>query len=319
MTVTQLRTLVTIAEAGSVRAAADELMVSPSAVSSALSALQQRLDVALVVPEGRGLRLTDAGQVYANYARRILGLFDEARNAAVGEAESGRGELRLAAITTAGEQLVPRLLAGFTGRYGDVGLRVEVGNRQQLQALLDAHEVDLGIGGRPDTGRDLEVHGVRRNELVVVAGPDADPGDDPVGWLAERTWLLRERGSGTRATTTAVLERLQLSPRTLTLGSNVAAVEAVSAGLGVTLVSKDAVARQLESDDLTMIDLPGMPLRRDWHLVAHSGHLPATARLFVDYVLRSGEFVAPAWSEPPTGPAQADASEEGSVPASTAG
>lgn len=317
MTVTQLRTLVTIAETGSVRAAADELMVSPSAVSSALSALQQRLDVALVVPEGRGLRLTDAGRLYAHYARRILGLFDEARNAAVGEAEPGRGELRLAAITTAGEQLVPRLLAGFTARYGDVGLRVEVGNRQQLQALLDAHEVDLGIGGRPDTGRDLEVHGVRRNELVVVAGPDAEPGDDPVGWLARRTWLLRERGSGTRATTAALFERLQVWPRTLTLGSNVAAVEAVSAGLGVTLVSKDAVARQLEAGALTTVDIPGTPLRRDWHLVAHSGHLPATARLFVGYVLQSGEFVAPSWRGPASD--QTHASGQGSVPTATAG
>lgn len=293
MTFNQLRTFVAVADTGAVRAAAALLVVTPSAVSSALAALQDEVGTPLVVRDGRGLRLTEAGLVYADYARRILGLLDEARGAAAGELDAGHGELRLGAVTTAGEQIVPLLLAGFRERYPGAGLRLEVGNRERVHALLDSHEADVAIGGRPNPEHSLRVHAVRRNELVVIAPADADPGPDPVRWLSRQTWLLREHGSGTRATTEGLLERLELHPRALTLGSNVAIVEAVVAGLGVTLISRDAITRRIPEDAITVVPVADAPLRRDWHLVAHLERLPATTRLFVDFLLETGQFHPP--------------------------
>lgn len=290
MTFNQLRTFLAVAETGAVRAAAALLVVTPSAVSSALATLQEEVGTPLVVREGRGLRLTEAGLVYADYARRIIGLTDEARVAAAGELDPEHGELRLGAVTTAGEQIVPQLLAGLRTRFPGVGLRLEVGNRERVRALLDSHEADIVIGGRPTDGEDLEVHAVRRNELEVVIPASAEPEGDPVRWLAGQTWLLREHGSGTRATTESFLEQLELTPRTLTLGSNVAIVGAVVAGLGVTLVSRDAIAQPVAEGALQTLPLPGTPLRRDWHLVAHEGRLPATARLFLNFLIDAGEF-----------------------------
>lgn len=293
MTFNQLRTFVAVAETGAVRAAAALLVVTPSAVSSALSTLQEEVGTPLVVREGRGLRLTEAGLVYADYARRILGLIDEARGAAAGEQDPERGELRLAAVTTAGEQIVPPVVARFRERYPGVGLHLEVGNRDRVRALLDSHEADVALSGRPSHDAELHVHAVRRNELIVVTGDGMTPPEDLLPWLAAQTWLLREHGSGTRGATVAFLEQMERGPRTLTLGSNVAIVEAVVAGLGVTLVSSDAVARPLAEGEITVLPVPGTPIRRDWHLVAHAGRLPATARLFVEFVLDSGDFEAP--------------------------
>ena len=293
MTFNQLRTFVAVAETGAVRAAAALLVVTPSAVSSALAVLQEEVGTPLVVREGRGLALTEAGVVYADYARRILGLLDEARGAAAGELDPEHGELRLGAVTTAGEQIVPPLVARFRTRYPGVGLTLEVGNRERVRALLDSHEADIALGGRPSGDRELDVHAVRRNDLVVVHGDGTPPAGNLLRWLAAQTWLLREHGSGTRAATVAFLEQQELTPRTLTLGSNVAIVEAVVAGLGVTLVSHDAVARQLVEGTITTLAVPGTPIRRDWHLVSNPGRLPATARLFVEFVLGSGEFRPP--------------------------
>lgn len=290
MTFAQLRTFVAVADAGSVRAAADQLMVTPSAVSTALAALQERVGIALVVREGRGVRLTAAGQAYAGYARRILGLLETARVAATGEVDPAHGELRLGALTTAAEQVVPALLAGFSERFPTVGLHLEVGNRERVRALLDHHEVDLVVSGRPAPGPAQQVHGVRANALVVVAPAGRAPGPDVLAWLGAQTWLLREHGSGTRATTSAWLDHLELAPRTLTLGSNVAIVAAVAAGLGVTLVSRDAVAHGLREGALGIVDAPGTPLPRDWHLVAPAGPLPATAALLVTWLLETGAF-----------------------------
>ena len=296
MTLNQLRTFLAVAESGSVRAAAEELVVTQAAVSASLGALQKSLGLQLLAPEGRGLRLTKAGQEYARYVRKILGLLDEAHRAAASAADPERGELRIAAVTTAAEQIVPGLLRGFRRRHPDIGVLLEAGNRERVGGLLDHHQVDLVLGGRPEPGWDVQVHAVRGHQLVVVAAPELAAGAAGTGllpWLARQTWLLREPGSGTRAATEALLAELGLAPLTLTVGSNGAIRESASVGLGVTLVSRDAAAAELAARRLTELAVPGTPLHRDWYLVAHPGTLPATAGLLVAHMLRDGGFHRP--------------------------
>ena len=293
VTLTQLRTFLAVAETGSVRAAAERLVVTDSAVSSCVAALQKELALALVAKNGRGLRLTDAGSVYAGYVRGVLGLLEEGRSAAAGEA--GGGVLRVAAVATAGEQLLPGLLASFRLACPRIGIHLEVGNRERVLRLAADHQVDLVLGGRPPAGSGslrMVAHAVRANELVVV-GPLLSSGSaaGSAAFLAGQTWLLREPGSGTRATTEAYLEELQIAPGTLTVGSNVAVCESVAAGLGVTLISRDAVARDIGRGVLAELPAPGTPLRRDWCLVSRVGQLPAPSRLFVRHVRQ-----APGWA-----------------------
>ena len=176
MTLNQLRTFLAVAETGSVRAAAEKLVVTQAAVSASLGALQKSLGLQLLSPEGRGLRLTKAGQEYARYVRKVLGLLDEAHRVAASAADPERGELRIAAVTTAAEQIVPGLLRGFRGRHPDIGVLLEAGNRERVGGLLDHHQVDLVLGGRPEPGWDVQVHAVRAHQLVVVAAPAAGRG-----------------------------------------------------------------------------------------------------------------------------------------------
>ncbi len=190
MTLNQLRTFLAVAEHESVHGAAQELVVTQAAVSASLAALQKALGLALVTPDGRGLRLTDAGRAYAGYVRRIVGLLDEAGLAAAACADPERGELRIAAVTTAAEQVVPGILGGFRRDHPLTGVRLEAGNRDQVRSLLDRHLVDLVVSGRPEPGWEVAVHAVRPHDLVVVAAPDlaadaaraAGPGMRPGCW-----------------------------------------------------------------------------------------------------------------------------------------
>ncbi len=297
MTLNQLRTFVAVAETGSVRAAAEQLVVTQAAVSASLAALQKSLGVPLLAPDGRGLRLTGAGQAYAGYARRILGLLDEAGLAATAAADPDRGQLRMAAVTTAAEQILPGLLGGFRSRWPRTGVRLEAGNRERVRALLDRHQVDLVLGGRPEPGWDVQVLAVRPHQLVVVAAPalaaSAPPGPHLVPWLARQAWLLREPGSGTRAATDALLTELDIAPPALMVGSNGAIRGSASVGLGVTLVSRDAVAAELADGRLSELPVPGTPLHRDWYLVAHPHALAPAAERLLGYVLSHGGFRAP--------------------------
>lgn len=297
MTWAQLRTFVAVADLGSVRAASGRLAVTQSAVSAALAALQREVGTPLVEREGRGLRLTRAGTTYAEYARRILGLLDEAGLAALGEADGGRDRLRVAAVTSAGEHLIPPLLARFRAAHPTIGVALEVGPRERVWALLADHVVDVAVAGRPPPDSDLVVRAVRRNDLIVVAGSEwADaPGRD----VRDVPWLLREPGSGTRDTTEALLENLQADPIRLTLGSNGAVVAGVLAGLGVTLVSREAVHTELAAGRLIGVPVPGTPLDRPYHLVTHRT-VPRATRLFLASLLdEAGSGFRPTASSPP--------------------
>ena len=323
MTLNQLRTFLAVAETGSVRAAAQDLVVTQAAVSASLTALQKSLGVVLLEPDGRGLRLTAAGQAYSGYVRRVLGLLDEGGRAAAAAADPERGELRIAAVTTAAEQILPGLLSGFRTRYPRLGVRLEAGNRDRVRGLLDRYQVDLVLGGRPEPGWDVEVLAERPHELVVVAAPslaagarEAVPGPGPgpdgsspdgtgpdgtggdgsrlLPWLGRQAWLLREPGSGTRAATDALLTELDITPLTLMVGSNGAIRESASVGLGVTLISREAVAAELADGRLAALPVPGTPMHRDWYLVAHPGPLPHAAGRLVAHVLAHGGFRRPA-------------------------
>lgn len=295
-TVARLRALVAVADAGSVREAARRLTVTESAVSAALAALAREVRMPLVEREGRGLRLTAGGHAYAGYARKILGLHEEALAAAHADRDPERGRVRLAAVPTAGEHLLPPVLASFLAAHPRVDLRLEVGSSgggrgggRGVWAMFAAHEADLVIGGRPPAHvTDAVIRAVHPNMLVVVAAPETAGDFD----LARTRWLQREAGSATRAHGEALLSGLEADPPRLTLGSNGAVVACAAAGLGATLVSRDAVARQLAAGELAEIPVPGTPLRRPWRAVTHR-ELPGATWLLVDHLLSSGGWRAP--------------------------
>jgi DNA-binding transcriptional LysR family regulator len=291
----KLRTLVELADAGSVRGAAERLVVTESSVSSSISALSAEVGTPLVTRHGRGIRLTPAGERYAEYARRILGLHAEAVLAARSESDPEHGAVRIAAVTTAGEFLIPDMLASFRATHPGVVLRLEVAPRGRVWPMLGRHEVDLVVAGRPPEGLyPARVRAVSPNAVVVVGPPDLATGPGAGFDPARVTWLLREQASGMRATCAALLERLDISPAQMTLGSSGAVVAAATAGLGVTLVSRLAVRRELASGALVELPVPGVPLDRPWHVVSQPAPTPST-RLLIEHMLTVPEL---GWREP---------------------
>jgi LysR family transcriptional regulator, low CO2-responsive transcriptional regulator len=279
VTLTQLRTFLAVAETGSVRSAADRLVVSQPSVSAAVASLERELGVALVARQGRGLRVTPAGVAFAGLVRQSLGLLDSAVRSARSLEAPGQGSVRVVTVTTAAERLLPPLLAVFRQEHPDAGVIVHVGNRTMVWEALRDHVADLAIAGRPPVAAPLHVLATAPNQLVLI-GPPLDRDDMPVAALADRTWLLREAGSGTRDATDDLLADLGIAPPTMILGSNGAVEQAVAAGLGIALISLDAVADRIAGGTVAAWPCPGTPLDRPWHLVAHaSGSLSPTAVL----------------------------------------
>jgi DNA-binding transcriptional LysR family regulator len=276
----RLRTLVELADTGSVRATAVRLFVSESSVSAAIGALAKDVGVPLVEKQGRGIRLTAAGQVYARYARTILGTYEQALAAARSQHCSETGTVRICAATTAAEHILPHLLASFRIAYPRVEIGLDVARRSQLWEMLEHREADLAVAGRPPRHLSGRTRAVRANDLVVVGSPAiADK------FVAEdTTWLLREDGSGTRTACLELIASLDPSPPALTVGSNGAAIAAAIAGLGVTLASRDAVRNPCAAGELVELPMTGTPMSRPWHVVTHTEISPTT-RLLLRHLL----------------------------------
>jgi LysR family transcriptional regulator, low CO2-responsive transcriptional regulator len=265
ITLTQIRAFLAVRSTGSVRAAAGQLLVSQPSVSAAVAALASELDAALFERHGRGVRLTPSGEAFAPYAAEVLGLLEQGRNAAQEAAHPEQSKIRLVAVNTAGEYLVPPLIQAYRQHHPEVSILLEVGNRATVFERLESRRADIGIGGRPPSRRLIGYPFVGNDLLVVGKETPAD--------LARTPWLLREEGSGTRLATERLLADLGMSgggnstPELLTLGSNGAVKQGLAVGLGVTLISRFAVARELREGALTEISVPGTPLSRPWHVL----------------------------------------------------
>jgi DNA-binding transcriptional LysR family regulator len=283
MTLAQLRSFLAVRSAGSVQAAAGQLLVSQPTVSAAIAALGHELGVALVERHGRGVRLTDSGQAFAPYAAQALGLIEQGRMAAQEAGRPGHSRIRLAAVNTAGEYLAPALIRAYRQVRPDTSILLEVGNRASVFERLESRRADIGIGGRP-SGRALAGYPFFGNELVVV-------GREMPADLASTPWLLRGEGSGTRLATERLLADLGLgsadagAPELLTLGSNGAIKQGLAVGLGITLISRLAVARELRDGTLCEIPVPGTPLTRPWFvLLATTGPRRPAVTEFAEFL-----------------------------------
>lgn len=279
MTLHQLRTFLAVVEHGSVRAAAESLVVSQPAVSAAVGALEHELGVDLVAREGRGLRVTAAGNAFAAAARSGLQHLDHGARLARSVDAPGAGPVHITAIATAAERLLIPLLAGFRKQHADAVVTLHVGNRSATWAALADLDADLVVAGRPPAAMEARVLGRAGNTLALVGPADQFP-EGPwrrhvLAQLGRVTWLVREEGSGTRDATDELLADLGLDPPRMVLGSNGAVQEAVAAGFGVGLLPLDAVGPRLAAGAMVRIDCPGTPIDRPWHLVA-SAAVPLT-------------------------------------------
>ncbi len=263
-------------------------MVTQPSVSAAVAALERELGVELTERAGRNVRPTPAGEAYARYATDVLGLLKEGSEVA-GEIARGAGSrLRIAAVTTVGEYLLPPLIRAFRDHHPELHVSLHVGNREEVFRRLEAHEADVAISGRAPEDRGLEGVAFAENEFVLITAPG-----DPLAkraWvavdeLAPIPWLLREQGSGTRRLCEVYLDSHQLQPSTLTLGSNGAIKNAARMGLGIALQSRMAVELELEFGLLATIRPRGGLPKRSWYVVRSTvGPKSESAEAFTEYV-----------------------------------
>ena len=270
MTLSQLRTFLTVARLGTVKAAARALEVSEPAISGAVGALRRELGDPLYVRANGVIELTAGGRRLASAASSILDLEQEARRA-IGAAEGETATLRVAATAPFAEFAAGPLLGAFGHRHPDIEVDLRVARREDLAGLLATHTADITLGP-PVTDREdvpaMVAEPFLRYGLIVVAAPGhtlaTSKGLSPAA-LVSTPWLLGPF-EGERSTDTgAFLARQSIAPRRTRAYPNAAAALAqVASGRGVTLAIAHTVRDELERGALVELDVRGTPISGLW-------------------------------------------------------
>jgi DNA-binding transcriptional LysR family regulator len=270
ITFRQLRLFLALADTGSVSAAARAMHVTQPTASMQLK--EVALSVGLPVYEvvGKKIYLTDVGKELATTARAVAQAWDGFAQNVDAVKGLSRGKLRVAVVSTA-KYFMPRLIGSFCTRHPQIDVSLQILNRDGVVQRLRENLDDLYIMSMPPVDMDLGDEVFMPNPIVVIAStsdPLAKRKQVPLHALAERRFILREKGSGTRMAGDQFFRKQKFRPDVrLELGSNEAVKESVAGGLGVGVVSRHALHGLQKEHGVRVIDVEGFPLPSAWHIV----------------------------------------------------
>jgi len=294
-TLVQLRAFEAVARLGSFTRAGEETHMAQPTVSVHLKKLAETIGVPLVEQAGKRVRLTTAGEEVYAACQRLIQTFSDLDEAIADIRGLKVGKLRIA-TTTAGEYLLPQLLAHFVKRHPGIEVSLHVSSRQVILERFASDADDLYLLTNPPESGTAIAHPILPNPLVALAPahhPLAAERNIAFARFAREPLLVREPGSGTRLALDEVFAAHAVRPTiAMELGSNEAIREAMIAGLGVTLLYRYSLGFDLESRRLVMLDVRGLPGDHHWHFVHAGGRdLPFVAQTFVAFARKEAKRI----------------------------
>ncbi|MFE9118057.1 transcriptional regulator CynR [Streptomyces sp. NPDC007172] len=275
-----LRYLLAVAEHGNFTRAAEELRISQPTLSQQVKQLERAVGVQLLDRSGRAVRLTDAGETYAHYARRALRDLAAAERAVLDVADLSRGSLRLAVTPTFTAYLVGPLVGELHTRHPHIALDVRELAQDRIEAGLLADELDLGIAfAGPHLPGILATALYTETLGLVVGAPAARTGALGVQDLGERQLALLSGDFATRGHIDAYLGQHRVTPRIAVEANSLQALTEIVRRTPLATVLPDAVTH--EHPDLAPVALdPPLPARTVALLRRESAYRSAAAREF---------------------------------------
>jgi len=291
-TLRQLRVFESAARHLSLTRAAEELHLTPPAVSIQVRQLEGHARARLFERAGRALRLTQAGGEVLARAREILGQIQHAEEAIAGLATLDEGLLEVAVIN-AGDYFFPWLIAAFRERHPRIRVRLSVGNRAELLERLARHDVDLAVMSHPPADPRFAARPFAPHPHVIVAAPGhALVGKRAIALerVAREPLITREPGSATRLAMEQAFHEAGVVPRLeMEIASNETVKQAVAAGFGLGFLSAHAVHQEILLGRLAVIAVKGFPVMRQWYVVhLRERRLPPITEAFERFVVDEG-------------------------------
>ncbi|TNF90547.1 MAG: LysR family transcriptional regulator [Gammaproteobacteria bacterium] len=270
----RLKVFHTVAKLLSFTKAAEALHMTQPAVTFQVRQLEEYFNTRLFDRTHNKVNLTPAGERVAEFAERIFDLYSEMENSVRDLTGEISGALTIGASTTIAEYMLPALLGEFKTRYPEVNLRLKVSNSEGIVSMVEHNVIDLGVVESPVSNKNLIVEVCHDDQLVVIAAPDHElvkrGGPVMAGEIVKYPFISREEGSGTREVIMQYLMDENVNPNemnlSLELGSPEAIKGAVEAGMGITIISRSIIDKELKLNTLCELQLDP-PLSRPFSFV----------------------------------------------------
>jgi DNA-binding transcriptional LysR family regulator len=286
-----------VVELKSFTRAAEASRLSQPTVSEHIRSLEDTAGVKLLDRLGREVMVTQAGRILYRYAQQLLQLRREAIQALHQYRGRLAGHLFLGASTIPGTYILPTLIGTFKAKYPDIQITLRIADSQLTAAGLLSGELELGVIGAKLPETDLDWEQILADELVLAVYPEhpwAGRASIPLAELPRASFILRERFSGTRKVMTQILEEQGFDPNQLPvvaeMGSTEAVRQSIKARIGISILSRLAVAEDVERGALVVVPLADIDMHRPFYLVTRKNreHSPLGA-VFLEHLRRAGD------------------------------
>lgn len=274
ITLRQLEIFEKVASNEHVTRASEKLFITQSAVSMAIAELEKFAGAPIFERQGKRLFMNDRGHLILPKVQDVLrqvGIIEQLLIESTGEPI---GVLRVGASTTVGNYILPSIIGRFTRTHARAKALLHVGNTSQIEHEVETGALDLGIIEGPSHAGSLRAIQWRDDELVVIAGkghPWSKRKKASKAMIEQAAWIMREKGSGTREIFESAMQKKGICCNiSMELGHTEAIKKAVEVGLGVSCLSRMAVARELSHKWLTEIETP-LDLRRKLIILTRNG------------------------------------------------
>ena len=293
-----LRVFAVVGQLGGIGVAARAIGVSQPAVSRSIRDLETELGLRILERAPNGIVLTAAGRELFEHAQAVIAAERAAEEAMSAVRGLARGTLHVGASTTIATYLLPPLIGAFTRAHPGIELRLSAVHTRILVPLVRQHQVDIALAEAPVADRRLVVRRWINDEMVVIASPThplaqraRDGQSIPPGALDEELLILREPESGTRDLVLRGLSAANIAPsRTMAVDGTEVIKQLVAEGVGIAVVSRDAVADQVSVGRLVTLQVDGLAIVRPFNRLAVLRRRPsAAARAFLALLAEEAE------------------------------
>jgi LysR family transcriptional regulator, low CO2-responsive transcriptional regulator len=303
LTLKQLRAVRAVMTHRKIAAAANEIGLTPSAVTLQIKEVEKELGLPIFDRTGDGVHPTHAGLAVVDAARAIDMRLEELGEDLDAIKGLRKGTLKLGVVSTA-KYFAPRMIAAFKRMLPGIEMKLVVGNRSEIIAALEGRTIDIAIMGRPPRGLAVRAVVIGDHPLVIIAPPDHTlVGENQIGKdrIAREQFLVREPGSGTRTSLEIYFADIpgRLDNLGTDMGSNETIKQAVMAGLGIAFISAHTIEQEIELGRLVILDVVGLPVHRQWFAVSRSDRkLSHALAAFQEFLTAQGPRYLPEISMP---------------------
>lgn len=267
-------------EEGSISQAARISYVSQPAVTSQIRQLEKHYGVDLFDRTSGKLVLTEAGSALYPYAKEIIDCYEYSEEAVRSIADQDATTLNIGASLTIGEYLLPDMLGEFQKKFGNLKVKLMIGSTPNILSSLEKRDIDIALVEGIVTHTDFQVKKFGQDELILVIPKDHrwhNRDELNIEELVEEKLIWREENAGIREIVENLLIEYNLLDKVesyMELGSTQAIKSAVEAGLGISILPKSSLAKELELGILKHVPLTDIRVERDLWLVEIPSRFP---------------------------------------------